>query len=95
MNKLTATQNISIKRGTGKVSLNDCFAREIFVKTNTGSVSGRLPSNTVFTVRTNIGKIEVPTPPIGEVIGGKCEIKTNTGSVRFENHESTSESDEG
>ena len=90
---LVAEDDISIKRNTGKVILNDVSSPEILVKTNTGSVSGRLPSNTVFTVRTNIGKIEVPTPPIGEVIGGKCEIKTNTGSVRFENHEATSESD--
>ncbi len=84
MNKLTATQNISIKRGTGKVSLNDCFAREIFVKTNTGSVRGRLPSNMAFIVRTNTGRMEIPKVPIGEAIGGRCEIKTNTGNIKFE-----------
>ena len=84
LNKLTATQNISIKRGTGKVSLNDCFAREIFVKTNTGSVRGRLPSNMAFIVRTNTGRMEIPKVPIGEAIGGRCEIRTNTGNIKFE-----------
>ena len=84
LNELTATESVSIKRGTGKVSLNDSFAPEFFVKTNTGSVCGRLPSNTVFTVRTNTGKIKIPKPPIGEAIGGRCEIKTNTGNIKFE-----------
>ena len=84
MNKLTATQNISIKRGTGKVLLNDCSAPEIFVKTNTGSVCGRLSSNMVFIVRTNTGKMEIPKTPIGVAIGGRCEIKTNTGNIKFE-----------
>ena len=84
LNKLTATESVSIKRGTGRVSLNDSSASEFFVKTNTGSVCGRLPSNTVFTARTNTGKIKIPKPPIGEVIGGRCEIKTNTGNIKFE-----------
>ena len=84
LNKLTATESISIKRGTGKVSLNDCSAPEIFVKTNTGSVCGRLSSNMAFIVRTNTGRMEIPKTPIGEAVGGRCEIKTNTGNIKFE-----------
>ena len=84
LDKLTATESVSIKRRTGKVSLNDSSAPEIFVETNTGSVCGRLPSNTVFAVCTCTGKIKIPKPPIGETIGGRCEIKTNTGNIRFE-----------
>ncbi|MBR2340296.1 MAG: DUF4097 family beta strand repeat protein [Clostridia bacterium] len=84
LNKFTAEESISIKRDTGKVLLNNCSSREIFVKTNTGRVCGRLPSNMVFIVRTNTGKIEIPKTPIGEAIGGRCEIKTNTGSIKFE-----------
>lgn len=84
LNDLVAKERISIKRSTGKVLLNDCSAPEIFVKTNTGRVCGRLPSNTVFAVRTNTGKIELPQAPIGATVGGRCEIKTNTGSVKFE-----------
>ena len=84
LNKLTATESIWVQRGTGKVLLNDCSAPEIFVKTNTGSVCGRLSSNMVFIARTNTGKIEIPRTPIGEAIGGRCEIKTNTGNIKFE-----------
>ena len=74
---------IDIHTNTGKVLLNDCVAPDIFVRTNTGRVCGKLPSNIVFTVRTNTGRIDTPQAPIGEVIGGRCEIKTNTGSVKF------------
>lgn len=81
---LIAKKSISIKRNTGKVLLNNCSAPEIFVKTNTGRVGGQLPSNTVFVIRTNTGKIEIPKAPIGEAIGGRCEIKTNTGNIKFE-----------
>ena len=84
LNKLTATESILIKRRTGNVSLNNSHAPEIFVKTNTGKVCGRLPSNIIFIVRTNTGKIEIPPTPIGESIGGRCEIKTNTGHIKFE-----------
>ena len=84
LNKLTATESIWVQRGTGKVLLNDCSAPEIFVKTNTGSVCGRLSSNMVFIARTNTGKMEIPRTPIGEAIGGRCEIKTNTGNIKFE-----------
>lgn len=84
LNNFVATENISIKRNTGKVVFNDCFAPEICVKTNTGAVYGRLSANMEFIVRTNTGKIETPRLQVGEAISGRCEIKTNTGNVKFE-----------
>ena len=81
---LIAEKSISVKRNTGKVLLTDCVSPEILVKTNTGSVGGRLPSGTSFSVRTNTGSVELPKAPIGEAVGGRCEIKTNTGHIRFE-----------
>ena len=84
LNNLIAKTAISIKRNTGKVLLNDCTTPEIFVKTNTGKVCGRLASNTAFAVRTNTGKIALPKTPVGEVIGTRCEITTNTGAIQFE-----------
>jgi DUF4097 and DUF4098 domain-containing protein YvlB len=84
LNGFTAKKSITISRNTGKISLHSCTAPEIFVKTKTGTVCGKLPSNTVFRVRTNTGKIEIPNPPIGETVGARCEINTNTGSVKFE-----------
>ena len=84
LNKLIAADRVSIKRNTGRVSLNDCNAREFFIKTNTGGVFGKLPSNTVFVVKTNTGKIEIPKVTTGESISTMCEIRTNTGNIRFE-----------
>jgi DUF4097 and DUF4098 domain-containing protein YvlB len=84
LNNLVAKESISIERNTGSVLLNDCSAPEIFVKTKTGKVCGKLPPSTVFVVRTNTGKMEIPKPVIGDVIAGRCVIKTNTGNIRFE-----------
>ena len=84
LNKIVAQDSIVIKRNTGKVLLNDCTSPDIFVKCNTGGVYGKLPSNTAFTVSTKTGKIQIPKPPVGEAIVGRCEIKTNTGKIIFE-----------
>ena len=84
LTNVTATETVYVKRNTGKVSLNDCTSPEISIKTNTGRVCGRLPSSIAFAVQSNTGKIQVPKPPIGEAISGRCEIKTNTGRVQFE-----------
>lgn len=84
LSNFIAKERISIKRNAGRVSLNDCSAPEILVKTNTGRVSGKLSHNIAFSVRTNTGKVELPKAPIGEAIVGRCEIKTNTGNVKFE-----------
>ena len=81
---ISVKEHISIKRNVGRVMLKDCAAPEISVKTTTGSVCGRLPSNTAFTVSTKTGKVEIPKVPLGEAITGRCEIKTNTGNIRFE-----------
>ena len=84
LNDCIVSESIAIKSNTGRVALNDCSVPDVFVRTNTGSVRGRLPSNTAFTVSTKTGKIEIPKFPIEEVVCGRCEIKTNTGSIRFE-----------
>ena len=84
LNDCIVSESIAIKSNTGKVSLNDCSALDVFVQTNTGSVRGRLPSNTAFTVSTKTGKIEIPKFSIGEVVCGRCEIKTKTGSIKFD-----------
>ncbi len=84
LDKFIAKESIFIKGNTGKVELNDCSAPDIFVKNNTGKVCGKLPPDVVFTVQTNTGKIEIPKTSIGGIVGGRCEIKTNTGNVKFE-----------
>lgn len=84
MNNLIAEDRVSIECDTRRVSLNDCNAREFFVKTNTGSVSGKRPTTTVFVVKTNTGKTEIPKTTIGEAISTRCEVKTSTGNIKFE-----------
>ena len=84
LKKVTAKESIFIKRNTGKVELNNCISPEIFIKNNTGKVCGALPSNTVFVTHTKTGQVEIPTPSIGELVGGRCEIRTNTCSINFE-----------
>ena len=84
LNNLVAKEKIKIKNNTGKVLLNDCSAPDIFAKTNTGNVCGKLPAGTMFKTNTTTGRIETPKATIGEVIIGICEIKTNTGNIKFE-----------
>ena len=80
LSNVIATGDICIRHTTGKVALNDCDANALSVKVTTGGVSGRLLSEKIFTAKSTTGKISVPNPPCG----GKCEIKTTTGSIRFE-----------
>ena len=84
LEKLNSTDSITVKSNTGKVLLNDCISKEYFIKNNTGSVCGKLPSGTIFEAKSNTGKIELPKLTIGEVITAKCEVKTNTGKIKFE-----------
>ena len=84
LNSIVVGGQIHLKSNTGQISLSDCSAPEILVKANTGSVSGKLPSGTVFIARSNTGNVKLPKAELGDVIRGRCEVKTNTGNIRFE-----------
>ena len=84
LQELAAEDSICVKRNTGRVTVNDCHAKRYRIQTNTGKVCGKLPANTVFAVKTNTGRVELPEIAIGDAVGAICEVKTNTGSVRFE-----------
>ena len=79
MNKGIASENFSVKRSTGNVKFNDCDAAEIYVKTDTGDVTGSLLSDKVFIANSDTGRIDVPKT----VTGGRCEIDTDTGDIRI------------
>lgn len=79
MSKVIASEKLSIKRSTGSVKFNDCDAEGIYVKTNTGDVSGSLLSDKVFIANSDTGSVDVPKTSAG----GRCEIDTNTGSIRM------------
>lgn len=74
-----AVENFSVKRSTGDVKLDICDAAELMIKTDTGDVTGNLLSEKVFITRTDTGHVNVPKT----VTGGKCEIETDTGSIKI------------
>ncbi len=80
LKNVIATEQFSIDRSTGDVKFDRCDAPEIFVKTDTGDVTGSLLSEKVFITKTSTGKIKVPQ----SASGGKCSIVTSTGDIRLE-----------
>ncbi len=79
LKNVIVAESFSIERSTGKVKFDGCDAAEIFVKTDTGDVTGTLLSEKVFVTTTDTGKVEVPR----SVSGGRCEITTDTGDIRI------------
>ncbi len=76
---VVASGNFSIERSTGDISFDGCDAGEIFVKTDTGNVTGSLLSEKIFITETDTGHEKVPK----SVNGGRCEITTDTGNIEF------------
>ena len=79
MNNVIAAEKFSVERSTGYVKLNGCDAAELYVKTNTGDVIGSLLTDKVFITDTDTGSVDVPKT----AVGGKCEIKTDTGNIKI------------
>lgn len=77
MSNVIATNKFSVERSTGDVKFSGCDADEIYVKTNTGNVTGSFRSNKVFI--TDTGSIDVPKT----VTGGRCKINTHTGDIKI------------
>lgn len=79
LNHVIASENFSVERSTGDVTLDASDAAGIFIKTDTGDVEGSLLTDKVFAVSTNTGDTVVPNT----TVGGRCEITTNTGDVKL------------
>lgn len=79
LKNVIATENISVKRSTGDVKFEKSDAKEIFVETATGAVTGTLLSEKVFIAETSTGRMDVPKT----TTGGRCEITTSTGDIRI------------
>lgn len=80
LKNVIASESFSIERSTGEVRLDDCDAAEIFIKTDTGDVTGTLLSEKVFIAETDTGSIVLPKT----ASGGRCEITTDTGDIRID-----------
>lgn len=79
LNNVIATEKFSIERSTGDVKFDGSDATEIFVKTDTGDVTGSLLSEKIFFAQTDTGDVDVPK----SVDGGRCEITTDTGDIEI------------
>lgn len=80
LKNVIATEKYSIERSTGDVELEQCDAAELFIKTDTGDVSGTLRTGKAFETTTDTGRVNVPKG----TAGGKCEIITNTGDIKID-----------
>ena len=74
-----ASEKLSIERTTGDVKLDRCDAAELWIKTDTGDITGTLLSDKIFFAETDTGRVDVPK----SLIGGKCEVVTDTGDIKF------------
>ncbi len=72
-------EKLTVKRSTGDVTLDACDAHEIDIETDTGDVVGTLLSDKIFLADTDTGSIDVPK----STVGGRCEIKTDTGDIKI------------
>lgn len=74
-----ASEKMNIKSVSGDVELLKCDADSLWIKTTSGDASGTLLTEKIFITDTTSGDISVP----GSVTGGKCEVKTTSGDIRF------------
>lgn len=79
LDNVIAAESFSIIRSTGDVNLDNSDAAEIFVKTDTGDVTGRLLADKAFIVQADTGDVDVPQT----AEGGRCEITTDTGDINI------------
>jgi len=79
LKNVIVAETMSVETGTGDVKFDGSDAGELKIKTDTGSVTGSLLSPKIFFAETDTGRIEVPKT----TTGGRCEITTDTGSIRI------------
>lgn len=77
LTNVVASENITVERSTGDVTFEDSDGAKILVKTSTGSVSGSLLTEKVFVVKSDTGRVDVPSSSKG----GECKITTDTGNI--------------
>jgi DUF4097 and DUF4098 domain-containing protein YvlB len=80
LNNVVASKTFFIERSTGDVKFDGSDAAEIFVKTDTGDITGSLLTDKIFVTQTDTGDIDIPET----ADGGRCELVTDTGDIRIE-----------
>ena len=79
LKNVIATEKFSVERSTGDVKFDGSDATEIFVKTDTGDITGSLLTDKVFMAQTDTGNVNVPKT----ADGGRCEMITDTGDIKI------------
>ncbi len=74
-----ASGRISIERSTGNVILDRTDAAELVVDTDTGDVKGSFLTDKIFFAKSDTGRVVVPE----SMIGGRCEITSDTGDIKI------------
>ena len=77
--ELTAA-HLNAKTTSGSIRLDRCDAKTLNLKTTSGSVKGSIVGSRVFVCSSTSGSIHVPET----AEGGKCVIKTGSGSIDIE-----------
>lgn len=80
MSNIIASGEFHLDRDTGGIEFNGCDAKAIYVRTDTGNVTGTLLSDKIFITDTDTGRVTVPKT----ITGGRCEITTNTGDIKMD-----------
>lgn len=79
LHNVIAKEKFSIGRSTGDVEFDGSDAAEIFVKTDTGDVTGSLLTDKIFIAQSDTGNVSVPNT----ADGGRCELTTDTGNIKI------------
>jgi len=80
MENTVAAEHFRIERSTGDVSFEGCDAAELYIKTDTGDISGGLLSGKTFFAQSDTGSVRVPKTGSG----GMCELITDTGDISID-----------
>lgn len=72
-----ADTKMKVKRESGDIRLHSSDAGELYLRTESGCVSGTVLTEKVFLTETQTGNVSVPKT----TAGGKCEIITEWGDI--------------
>ena len=77
---VTADGTMTVECTSGSIKLEDCDASELHLHCTSGSITGRLLTPKTYIANATSGSVHVPSGSSG----GICEVKTTSGSIRFE-----------
>ncbi|MBQ6145465.1 MAG: hypothetical protein IJI82_00415, partial [Clostridia bacterium] len=71
--------DLRCEENTGSIRLQDVDGANLYLKADTGSISGTIRTEKVFSAHASTGKVVVPAT----TAGGRCEAETSTGDIRL------------